>query len=112
MKLTAIQALIVILAVSLGTQITRWLPFLLFPEKKEPPKTVLYLGRVLPPAMMGLLVVYCFKSVDFLSGSHGLPELLATAAVVGLHRWKRNVLLSIAGGTAVYMVLLRLVFAA
>ena len=110
MPLTTVQILVIILAVSLGTQITRWLPFLLFPESKHPPKVVLYLGKVLPPAMMGLLVVYCFKNVSWLSGSHGAPELLATAAVVGLHLWKKNVLLSIAGGTALYMVLLQVVF--
>lgn len=110
MHLSAIPTLIIILAVSLGTQLTRWLPFVMFPEKREPPKAVLYLGRVLPPAMMGLLVVYCFKDVTWLSGSHGLPELLATAAVAALHLWKRNVLLSIAGGTALYMVLVQLVF--
>ena len=110
MPLTTVQILAIILAVSLGTQITRWLPFLLFPESKHPPKVVLYLGKVLPPAMMGLLVVYCFKNVSWLSGSHGAPELLATAAVVGLHLWKKNVLLSIAGGTALYMVLLQVVF--
>ena len=110
MPLTTVQILAIILAVSLGTQITRWLPFLLFPESKHPPKVVLYLGKVLPPAMMGLLVVYCFKNVSWLSGGHGAPELLATAAVVGLHLWKKNVLLSIAGGTALYMVLLQAVF--
>ena len=109
MPLTTVQILAIILAVSLGTQITRWLPFLLFPESKQPPKVGLYLGKVLPPAMMGLLVVYCFKNVSWLSGSHGAPELLATAAVVGLHLWKKNVLLSIAGGTALYMVLLQVV---
>lgn len=110
MHLTPVQTMVIILAVTLGTQITRWLPFLMFPENKQPPKVVLYLGRVLPPAMMGLLVVYCFKNVSWLSGSHGAPELLATAAVVGLHLWKKNVLLSIAGGTALYMVLLQVVF--
>ena len=110
MPLTTVQILAIILAVSLGTQMTRWLPFLLFPEKKEPPQVVTDLGRLLPPAMMGLLVVYCFKNVSWLSGSHGAPELLATAAVVGLHLWKKNVLLSIAGGTALYMVLLQVVF--
>ena len=111
MHLTPLQTVIIILAVSLGTQITRWLPFLLFPEKKAPPKVVLYLGNVLPPAMMGLLVVYSFKGVSWLSGSHGAPELLALLAVVALHRWKGNVLLSIAGGTALYMVLVQAVFA-
>lgn len=111
MPLTTVQILAIILAVSLGTQITRWLPFLLFPESKQPPKVVLYLGKVLPPAMMGLLVVYCFKGVHWLSGTHGLPELIAAAVVVLLHSWKRNVLASIAGGTAVYMLLVQLVFA-
>ena len=111
MPLTTVQILAIILAVSLGTQITRWLPFLLFPESKQPPKVVLYLGKVLPPAMMGLLTVYCFKNVSWLSGTHGAPELLASAAVVGLHLWKRNVLFSITGGTVLYMVLVQAVFA-
>ena len=111
MPLTTVQILAIILAVSLGTQMTRWLPFLLFPESRQPPKVVLYLGKVLPPAMMGLLTVYCFKNVSWLSGTHGAPELLASAAVVGLHLWKRNVLFSIAGGTALYMVLVQAVFA-
>ena len=71
---------------------------------------VAYLGRVLPPAMMGLLVVYCLRSVDLLSGSHGLPEAIAVAGIAALHLWKRNVLLSIAGGTAVYMLLVQAVF--
>ena len=111
MYLTPVQTMVIILAVTLGTQITRWLPFLMFPENKQPPKVVLYLGRVLPPAMMGLLVVYCFKNVSWLSGSHGAPELLDVAAVVILHLWKKNVLLSIAGGTALYMILVQAVFA-
>ena len=111
MHLTPVQTMVIILAVTLGTQITRWLPFLMFPENKQPPKVVLYLGRVLPPAMMGLLVVYCFKNFSWLSGSHGAPELLAVAAVVILHLWKKNVLLSIAGGTALYMILVQAVFA-
>ena len=111
MRLTPMETLLTILAVTLGTQITRWLPFLLFPERKDPPGVVFYLGRVLPPAMMGLLVIYCFRNVSWLSGSHGVPELLATAVVVALHGWKRNVLLSIAGGTAVSMLLVQVVFA-
>ena len=111
MRLTTVQTLVILLAVAAGTQITRWLPFVLFPEHREPPKVVAYLGRVLPPAMMGLLVVYCLRSVDLLSGSHGLPEAIAVAVIVALHLWKRNVLLSIAGGTAVYMLLVQAVFA-
>ena len=110
MRLTNVQALIIILVVSLGTQMTRWLPFVLFPEQKEPPAVVAYLGKVLPPAMMGLLVVYCLRSISWLSAPHGAPELIAIAAVAGLHLWKRNVLLSIAGGTVLYMVLVQAVF--
>lgn len=111
MRLTMVQTLVILLAVAAGTQITRWLPFVLFPENREPPKVVAYLGRVLPPAMMGLLVVYCLRSVDLFSGSHGLPEAIAVAVIAALHLWKRNVLLSIAGGTAVYMLLVQAVFA-
>lgn len=111
MRLTTVQTLVILLAVAAGTQITRWLPFVLFPEHREPPKVVAYLGRVLPPAMMGLLVVYCLRGVDLFSGSHGLPEAIAVAVIVALHLWKRNVLLSIAGGTAVYMLLVQAVFA-
>ena len=99
MTLTPLQTLGIILAVAAGTQLTRWLPFWLFPEKKQPPAVVAYLGKVLPPAMMGLL-----------SAPHGAPELIAIAAVAGLHLWKRNVLLSIAGGTVLYMVLVQAVF--
>lgn len=111
MRLTTVQTLVILLAVAAGTQITRWLPFVLFPEHREPPKVVAYLGRVLPLAMMGLLVVYCLRGVDLFSGSHGLPEAIAVAVIVALHLWKRNVLLSIAGGTAVYMLLVQAVFA-
>ena len=109
--MTPVQILAMIAAVALGAQLTRWLPFLLFPEGREVPKVVSYLGKVLPAAAMGLLVVYCFKNVSWLSGSHGAPELLAVAAVVILHLWKKNVLLSIAGGTALYMILVQAVFA-
>lgn len=110
MYLTATQTLITIFAVALGTMITRFTPFLLFPENKERPKYIMYLGKVLPPAMMGLLVVYCLKNVSFISGSHGIPELLAILFIVILHKWKNNVLLSIGGGTFLYMVLVQCVF--
>ncbi len=110
MHLTPFQTVTIILAVAAGTQITRWLPFWLFPEKKDPPPAVLYLGRVLPAAVMGLLVVYCLKNVSWTAASHGLPELLSIAVVGLLHRWKGNVLLSIAGGTALYMLLVQAVF--
>lgn len=110
MYLTPFQTIVMILAVAAGTQLTRWLPFWLFPEDKQPPPVVTYLGRVLPAAVMGLLVVYCLKGVSWLSAPHGAPELLAIAAVVALHQWKGNVLLSIAGGTALYMLLVQVVF--
>ena len=111
MYLTPFQTLVMILAVAAGTQITRWLPFWLFPENKEPPPVVTYLGRVLPAAMMGLLVVYCLKGVTWTAPPHGIPELLAIFAVVLLHRWRGNVLISIAGGTALYMAMVQFVFA-
>ena len=110
MTLTPAQTLGMILAVAAGTQLTRWLPFWLFPEKKAPPPVVTYLGKVLPPAMMGLLVIYCLKGVTWLSTPHGAPELIAIAVVTPLHWWRGNVLLSIAGGTAGYMVLVQMVF--
>ena len=101
----------IILAVAAGTQLTRWLPFWLFPEKKQPPKLVTDLGKILPAAMMGMLVVYCLKGVSWVRMPHGAPELLAIAAVVALHQWRGNMLLSIAGGTAIYMLLVQVVFA-
>lgn len=109
--LTPFQTLMMIFAVAAGAQLTRWLPFWLFPENRKPPAVVTYLGRVLPTATMGLLVVYCLKSVQWTASPHGAPELLAIAAVAVLHGWKQNVLLSIAGGTALYMVLVQAVFA-
>jgi branched-subunit amino acid transport protein AzlD len=110
MVLTPLETVVMVLAVAAGTQLTRWLPFWLFPENKEPPALVTYLGKVLPPAMMGLLVAYCLKDVSLITAPHGIPEAIALAAVVGLHLWKRNVLLSIAGGTVLYMVLVQAVF--
>ena len=110
MRLDTIHSLIIVAMVALATQITRWTPFLLFSGDKKLPKVVEDLGRLLPPAMMGLLVVYSLRNTDILSGSHGLPEAIAVAVIAALHLWKRNVLLSIAGGTAVYMLLVQAVF--
>ena len=108
--MTLTQSLITIAMVVLGTVLTRFLPFLIFRAEKPAPKYVLYLGRVLPPAVFGMLVVYCLKNVNLLAYSHGLPELIAIAVVVALHLWKRQMLLSIAGGTVCYMLLVQLVF--
>lgn len=110
MTMTLWQGIVTVAAVVLGTMATRFLPFLLFPANKPTPSYVKYLGKVLPFAVIGLLVVYCFRNVSFFSGSHGIPELVAAAAVVLLHLWKKNMLLSIAGGTILYMVLVQLVF--
>ena len=110
MTLTTGQALTIVGAVTLGAIITRFLPFLLFPDSKPVPKVVEYLGRTLPAAMMGLLVVYCLRNVDIVAAPPGIPELIALAAVSALHLWKRNVLLSIGVGTVLYMVLVQAVF--
>lgn len=110
MILTPVQTIMMIAAIAFGTMLTRFTPFLLFPEKKQPPRVILYLGSVIPCAMMGLLVVYCLRNVSFLSGAHGLPEALAIILIIVLHRWKHHTLLSIGGGTLCYMILVQFVF--
>ena len=107
--MTLSQQMLTIAMVVLGTALTRFLPFLIFPSGKPTPKYIQYLGKVLPAAVFGLLVVYCLRDVDLLSGSHGLPELLSILLVIGLHVWKRQMLLSIAGGTIFYMFLVQTV---
>ena len=94
----------------LVTMATRFLPFLIFGEKRKTPPIIEYLGTVLPSAIMGMLVVYCLKDVSFLSSPFGLPELIACVVVAALHVWKRSSLLSIGGGTVCYMLLVQLVF--
>lgn len=100
----------IVVAVALATMATRFLPFLLFRNKEKTPDWITYLGKVLPYAIMGMLVVYCFKDTAFLQYPYGIPEFLGCAAVVGLHLWRRNTLLSIGGGTLFYMVLIQLIF--
>lgn len=104
------QQIAIIGIVVFGTMLTRFLPFLIFGRKKEAPKYIQYLGKVLPAAVFGLLVVYCLKDVNLFTGSHGIPESIAIFVVVLLHVWKRQMLLSIAGGTVCYMVLLQVFF--
>ena len=108
--MTTTQHLITIAVCAIATMLTRFLPFILFPAGKPTPRYIRFLGHALPGAVFGMLVVYCLKNVDILAGSHGLPELIAIAIVVGLHLWKRKMLLSIAGGTIAYMLLVQLVF--
>ncbi|MGN7176550.1 branched-chain amino acid transporter AzlD [Paenibacillus sp. FSL R5-0490] len=110
MTMSLTQQVITIAMVVLGTMITRFLPFIFFPSGKSTPKYVQFLGKVLPSAVIGLLVIYCFKDVRLLSGSHGIPEILGVVIVVLLHIWKKNMLLSIAGGTICYMLLVQIVF--
>lgn len=110
MTMTLTQQIITIAAVVLGTMLTRFLPFLIFPAGKPAPAYVQYLGKVLPAAALGLLVIYCFKNVNFFGGTHGFPELIAVAVVVVLHIWKRQMLLSVMGGTIAYMLLIQFVF--
>ena len=94
----------------LVTMATRFLPFLIFGEKRKTPPIIEYLGTVLPCAIMGMLVVYCLKDVSFVKNPFGTPELIACAVVAALHVWKRNSLLSIGGGTVCYMLLVQLIF--
>lgn len=93
-----------------GTMLTRFLPFLVFNPKRPTPQCVQYLGKVLPGAVFAMLVVYCLRDVSVVQGSHGLPELVAIVVTVGLHVWKRRMLLSIAGGTICYMLLVQFIF--
>ena len=99
-----------ILVIALVTAALRFLPFLVFGRSGTAPAWVTYLGKVLPYAIMGMLVVYCLRNTDFTSASHGLPELISCAVVILLHAWKSNTLLSIGLGTACYMLLVQFVF--
>ena len=108
--MTVTQQLITVAVMAVATALTRFLPFWFFNGTRETPKVVTYLGKALPPAIFGMLVVYCLKDVQILSGSHGLPELIAIALIVAVHLWKRNMLLSVAVGTIGYMLLVQLVF--
>ena len=108
--MTLTQQIITVAMVVLGTMITRFLPFAAFPPGKPTPKYNQYLGQVLPAAVFALLIVYSLKDVTIFSGSHGIPEAIGIAAVVALHVWKRQMLLSIAGGTILYMLLVQFVF--
>ena len=102
--------LAVLLVMAAVTLLTRALPFLLFGRSDKQPRIILYLGRVLPPAIIAMLVVYCLRGISFAAAADWVPALVASAAVVALHLWKRNNMLSILGGTVLYMVLIQAVF--
>lgn len=100
----------IIAVAAVVTLLIRAIPFVVFGGKREVPATVTYLGKVLPPAIMVILVIYCIKGIHLFAGNHGIPELLSIAVVAGLHIWKKNTLLSIATGTVLYMILVQVVF--
>ena len=104
------HSILIIVIGCIVTAITRFLPFLIFRKNAKTPAIIDHLGKVLPFAIMGMLVVYCLKDVTLLSAPYGIPELLGCATVALLHVWKRNTLLSIGGGTVLYMILVQLVF--
>ncbi len=108
--MTLVQQFITIALAALGTVATRALPFIVFSETRPVPPMIDYMGKVLPLALFALLVVYCLKDVNVFSGTHGLPEFIAVGVTVALHLWRRNMLVSIAGGTICYMLLVQLVF--
>ena len=109
--MTAVQMGLTIAACTAATMLTRFLPFLIFSSKEQqPPEVVRYLGRVLPAAIFGMLIVYCLKGVSFATGSHGIPEAIAIGVTVALHKWKHQTLVSIAGGTLCYVLLVQMVF--
>jgi branched-subunit amino acid transport protein AzlD len=106
--MTLSQQIITIALCALGTMLTRFLPFLVFSENRATPPFVQYIGKYLPSAVFGMLVIYCLKDVSITSGTHGIPELCAILVTIALHKWKRQMLISIAGGTACYMLILHL----
>lgn len=109
MIMTTPQAVLTIAVVVIATLLTRFLPYIAFPEGKKIPDFILYLGKVLAPAVFGLLVVYCLRKTDVLSSPHGLPELISLAAVILLYKWRYDMVAPLVGGTVCYMVLIRLI---
>lgn len=105
-----VHSLLIVAVMAVFTALTRFLPFLAFPEGRKRPKVITYLGTVLPYALIGMLVIYCFKSVSVFAYPYCIPELLAVALVAVLHIWKRNTLISVFGGVIFYMVLVQCVF--
>lgn len=105
-----VHSLLIVAVMAVFTALTRFLPFLAFPEGRKRPKVITYLGTVLPYALIGMLVVYCFKSVSVFAYPYCIPELLAVVLVTVLHTWKRNTLISVFGGVIFYMVLVQCVF--
>lgn len=108
--MSVLQQIFIIGTVVLGTVFTRFIAFAIFPADKSTPDYVKYLGKVLPSSVLGMLVIYCYKGIEISVGSHGLPEISAGIVVADLQLWKKNMFLSIAAGTVLYMVLVQLIF--
>ena len=108
--MNTLHSIVLILVIAGVTMLLRFLPFAAFSGRRRVPEYILYLGSVLPYAIMGMLLVYCLKATPILASPHGLPELIAVLVTVLLQLWKRNSLLSMVVGTIVYMLLLQLVF--
>ena len=109
--MSKIQFILTIAVCAAATMLTRFLPFLVFGSRGgKVPEVVEYLGHVLPAAIFGMLILYCLKSVTPFAGSHGIPEAIAIAVTIALHRWKHQTLVSITGGTVCYVLLVQLVF--
>ncbi len=110
MAMTAQQSVVTILIIAAATFLIRGIPFILFPGHKKTPEYVTYLSNVLPAAIIGMLVIYCMKGASFASFPYAIPEIISITVVVMIHLWKRNTLLSIGGGTIIYMLLVQFVF--
>lgn len=101
------HSLAIIAVVAVCTTFLRTAPFLIFGGRKKVPAWIHYLGKFLPAAIMTTLVFYCLRNIDFLKGSHGIPELIATGLVIVLHSWKKNILLTVAVSTVCYMLMIQ-----
>ena len=108
--MTITQEILTVGAVVLGTMTTRFLPFIIFPANKPIPKYIQYLGRVLPFSVIGMLIIYCLKDVSFITNPFALPEIITILGIVALHKWQHSMLLSISGGTILYMLLVQFIF--
>ena len=102
------NAAVLVAVMALVTMLLRFLPFLIF--RNQTPPYIAYLGEVLPPAIIGMLVIYCLKDITLTVHPYGIPELLAAACVAGVQIWKRNSLISILSGTVLYMLLVQITF--
>lgn len=105
--MTLTEQMITIALCALATMLSRFLPFIIFSENRKTPAFIQYLGKTLPAAIFGMLVVYCLRNVNIMQGSHGIPEAISIVVTICLHLWKKQMLLSIAGGTAAYMLFIQ-----